>query len=272
MSSFDYKGITVQYKVIGTGRPMLVLNGILMSMASWSAFEGTFSANNQLILLDMADQGLTSRMTESYTQQFQVEIVEALLVHLSLDQVSIMGISYGGEVALQYVLAYPHRVDKLVLANTASRTSIWLRDIGYSWNEVGAQANGLAYYFTTIPVIYSTEFYQDNQSWFDNRKIVLSELFESPQVMATYKRLVDSAEHYNVTDKLSQIKSPTLIISGTEDLLTPIAEQRILHQGIANSSWVTMAGSGHASMYEQPHLFASLVLGWVNTIIIPTII
>ncbi len=271
MATFDYKGISVGYKVVGTGRPMLVLNGILMSMASWSAFEGTFSANNQLILLDMADQGLTSRMTEPYTQQLQVEIVEALLVHLQLDKVSIMGISYGGEVALQYVLAHPHRVDRLVLANTASRTSGWLCDIGHGWNEVGAQGNGLAYYLTTIPIIYSTAYYQNNKQWFDNRKVMLSQLFDNATVMATFKRLVDSAECYNVTDRLHEIQCPTLIISGTEDILTPITEQRILSEGISGSSWITMAGSGHASMYEQPHLFASLVLGWVNTTIIPTI-
>ncbi len=272
MASFNYKGIDVAYQTIGTGRPFLVLNGILMSMASWKSFEEVFSANNQVILLDMADQGLTSRMTENYTQQLQVEIIDALLDHLALDKVSIMGISYGGEVALQYVLAHANRVDRLVLANTASRTSSWLRDIGYGWNEVGEQANGYAYYLTTIPIIYSTAFYQENKDWFDNRKVLLSNLFDNKEVMTTFRRLVDSAEHYNVTDRLGEINCPTMIISGTEDVLTPITEQRILHDNIHGSSWVTMAGSGHASMYEQPHLFASLVLGWVNTTIIPTII
>ncbi len=272
MATFQYQNLTVHYRVIGTGEPLLILNGILMSVASWSAFEQVFSSQNKLILLDFADQGQTSRMTENYTQALQVELITALLQHLELSQINLMGISYGGEVAMQFALKHPNAIKRLVLANTTSRTSPWLRDIGRGWNEIAKTNDGLSYYLATIPYIYSTKFYQENSAWFEKRKEILVKLFSEKAVLDAFERLVNSAENYDVSDKLADIKCKTLILSGSEDVLTPLSEQDYLARHIPHSEWVKIQGCGHASMYEKPTLFASLVLGWVNSTDEPKIV
>jgi pimeloyl-ACP methyl ester carboxylesterase len=67
-----------------------------------------------------------------------------------------------------------------------------------------------------------------------------------------------------VVDRLHEIPCPTLIISSTEDALVPPTEQQLLHQKIQGSTYVTINGSGHASMYEAPEAFAALTLGFAN--------
>lgn len=269
MSELYFEGKKVYYEVHGqSGEPIVLLNGIMMSTASWKPFIDVLTVNNTLVLVDFFDQGQSARLTESYDHSIQVELLDAVLEEVSgriwYEKFTLMGISYGGEIAIQYALAHPNRVRRLVLSNTCGRTSPWLKKIGDGWNEVAKTGSGYAYYLTTIPVIYSTEFFEKRADWMDNREAFLTEYFSRPEVLEALIRLTDSSVTYNVVDRLHEIICPTLIISCSEDALVPPTEQILLHEKIPGSSYVTINGSGHCSMYEAPEAFASLVVGFAN--------
>ncbi len=265
MASLELNGQKIHYEVMGeSGKTLVVLNGIFMSITSWAPFYNAFQDCARVVYIDFLDQGTSNRMEEQYTQVDQVEVVEKVLSTLNVEQCCLMGISYGGEVALQYVLTYPNRIESLVLANTAARTSPWLKSIGDGWNQVGMKADGKAYYHVAIPIVYSTQFYQKRLEWMKKREQLLIPIFEDKTVMRTFERLVKSAENYNVIERLGEIKCPTLIISASDDALTPLNEQRILSQGIVESDWVVIQDCGHASMYERPQTYAALVTGFLN--------
>ena len=269
MAELIFQGKKVYYEVHGSGgEPIVLLNGIMMSTASWKNFIGPMTKHNTLVLLDFFDQGQSERMTESYDHSIQVELLDAVLEEVSAqiwyEKFTLMGISYGGEIAIQYALAHPKRVRRLVLANTCGRTSSWLKKIGDGWNEVAKTGQGYAYYLTTIPVIYSTQFFEQRAAWMEGREAFLTEYFSKPEVLQALIRLTDSSVSYNVVDRLQEISCPTLIISSSEDVLVPPTEQQLLHREIKDSVYVTINGSGHASMYEAPEAFAALTLGFAN--------
>ena len=269
MAELIFQGKKVHYEVHGSGgEPIVLLNGIMMSTASWKPFIECMTKHNTLVLVDFFDQGQSERMTESYDHSIQVALLDAVLEEVSAqiwyEKFAIMGISYGGEVAIQYALQHPNRVRRLVLFNTCGRTSPWLKKIGDGWNEVAKTGIGYAYYLTTIPVIYSTKFFEDRAAWMDSREAFLTEHFSKPEVLQALIRLTDSSVSYNVVDRLHEITCPTLIISSSEDVLVPPTEQQLLHQKIKGSMYVTVTGSGHASMYEAPESFAALTLGFAN--------
>jgi pimeloyl-ACP methyl ester carboxylesterase len=265
MAEITVNGYRIHYETYGdVGEPLVILNGIMMSTASWKPFIADFSRNNRLILVDFLDQGQSQRMQTAYDHSLQVEVLHGVIRHLGYDRVCIMGISYGGEVAIQYALAYPQFVRRLVLCNTCGRTSPWLKKIGDGWNEVAKTGQGYAYYLTTIPVIYSTAFFEEHADWMEGREAFLTEYFSKPEVLQALIRLTDSSVGYNVVDRLHEIQCPTLILSSSEDVLVPPTEQQLLHRHIAGSVYLTLNGSGHASMYENPAAFAALVLGFAN--------
>ncbi len=269
MAEILFQSKKVYYEVHGdAGEPIVLLNGIMMSTASWKPFIEAMTVHNTLVLVDFFDQGQSERMTESYDHSLQVALLDAVLEEVSsqlwYDKFTIMGISYGGSIAIQYALAHPSRVRRLVLANACGRTSSWLKKIGDGWNEAAKSGSGYAYYLTTIPVIYSTKFFEDNAAWMDGREAFLTEYFGREDVRQALIRLTDSSVTYNVVDRLQEITCPTLIISSSEDCLVPPTEQQLLHQKIKGSVYVTINGSGHASMYEAPEAFAALVLGFAN--------
>lgn len=265
MSFFNHQGKSVYYTIDGSGKPILILNGIMMSTKSWAPFVSSLSAQNQFIRVDFFDQGQTDKCPgQTYTQEIQVDLLEGLLQHLSMPKVSVVGISYGGEVALQFALKYPNRVDRLVLFNTCAFTGPWIRDIGRGWMEAGRTRNGQAYYQTTIPVIYSPHYYQTKIEWMKRRETVLIPIFSNPEFLDAMERLTMSAESYDVRTRLADVKAKTLIVSAEEDYLTPLADQQYLYERIPGSEWIKIPVSGHASMYERPLLFTTLILGFVN--------
>ncbi len=189
MPFIEYKGKKVYYETYGQGKPLILLNGIMMSTLSWDAFKDVFSKNNQLILVDFLDQGRSDKMEDTpYTQATQVEVLKALLDELKLNKVNIVGISYGGEVALEFSVKYEEYIEKMVLFNTTAKTSSWLRDIGVAWNR--SVKDPVDYYCTTIPIIYSPKFYNEKIEWMDKRKTFLTEnIFNQKSFMDSMVRL-----------------------------------------------------------------------------------
>ena len=263
MAYFPYENYRVYYEEHGKGKPLVVLNGIMMSTASWKEFVEPFSANNRLILVDFLDQGRSDRLTGmEYDHAIQVELVKALLDFLELDQVCLTGISYGSEVAMEFTLKYQERVERLLLFNATARTGPWLGDIGDAWNKATYDAD--AYYLTTIPVIYSPGFYLKKNDWMNRRREALRPVFSNPDFIQAMIRLTNSSRNYDVADELGKITVPTLIVSCQQDYLTPVEEQQYLAAHIPNSHYVVIPNCGHASMYEQPLMYASLVVGFCN--------
>jgi 3-oxoadipate enol-lactonase len=266
MAYFKYLDKNVYYDIIGEGKPILILNGIMMSTMSWEPFVKSFSTNNTLIRVDFLDQGQSDKMTEQYTQSIQVDLIKELLDHINIKKVNIVGISYGGEVAISFSIKYQEYVERLMLFNTTANTSNWLSDIGQSWKAVAKTRDGNAYYKTTIPIIYSAGFYQEKIEWMRARELKLNTVFSNPVFLDAMDRLTTSAESYNELKHVSNIKVPTLIVAAEDDSLTPKQDQEKLHQLITTSELIHIPNCGHASMYEKPLLFVTLVLGFINAI------
>lgn len=263
MSTFKFNNKKIFYRTVGEGAPLLVMNGIMMSNRSWIPFEPHFSHNNMLMLLDLLDQGESEKMDCEFDQSLQVEVVVALLNELGIEEVAILGTSYGGEVALQFAAKYPDKVSRMVLANTVARTNAWLKEIGEAWNYAAKIPE--AYYCTTIPTIYSPKYYDRKKDWMEQRKQLLTKTaFANEDFLNSMIRLTNSANSHDVTEDLPTINAPTLIIGCEQDHITPLEEQRYLKKYMPNAELVILPETGHASFYERPYLFSAIVLGFIN--------
>jgi len=265
MAKFLFQEKEVFYLIEGEGEPILLLNGIMMSTKSWQPFVSSLTERNTLIRVDFFDQGQSTKLLgETYSQAIQVALIEALLNHLHIEKTHMVGISYGGEIAIQFAIQYPKRVNRLVLFNTTAYTSPWLKDIGRGWIAAGKTRDGLHYYQTTIPVIYSPHFYEEQIAWMKRREGVLVPIFSTPDFLDQMERLILSAEPYDVREELHLIEAKTLLVSAEMDYLTPVDNQELVYQKLRFKDWVKIPFAGHASMYEKPMLFTALVLGYLN--------
>ena len=271
MPHTNYQGKRIYYEVHGEGEPLVILNGIMMSTASWSMFLPELTRDNQVILLDFFDQGQSDKMTHSYKQDLQVKVVKAVVDELKFASINLLGISYGGEVALQFAIRYGHFVDKLLLFNTTAWTNPWLDDIGAGWKQVAKLNDGELFYNVTIPIIYSPSFYTQNAAGMNARKEILKDIF-NPSFLASMYRLIESAEGYDIRDQLSDIKAKTMIVGSDFDFITPAPNQQEIYKGIPHSTYYEIKNCGHASMYEKPLEFLNILKGYLSVDTAPKII
>ncbi|MGI5821882.1 MAG: alpha/beta hydrolase [Acholeplasmataceae bacterium] len=265
MSYFVYNNKQVYYEQFGQGKSIIVLNGLMMTTASWNAFKSELSKQNRVIFVDFFDQGQTDKLVgENYNHDIQIELIRELMHHLELEKASITGLSYGANIALGFSVKYPDLVEKLVVYSAASWTSPWLKNSGESWNKAALTKDGELYMSVTFANIYSPNFMEKNMEWMNNRKNTVINYFNSPGVLERMVRLTNSSESYNVRNKLKNIKSPTLIITGKQDYITSVEEAKYLNDHIPNSDLILIEGTGHTVVYEKPHLFITTLLGFIN--------
>jgi 3-oxoadipate enol-lactonase len=79
----------------------------------------------------------------------------------------------------------------------------------------------------------------------------------------TYKAQLSVIQTHDATDRLGQIRTPTLVIAGEEDILIPVRLSKRLQEGIPNAEWTTTTG-GHACLWEHPKSFNETFLAFVE--------
>jgi len=265
MSIFKYQEKDIFYELDqASDKPkLLILNGIMMSTKSWIPFMSTLSEHFQVLRMDFFDQGQSSKLPgQEYTQEFQIDVLKELLDYLSIDSINIVGISYGGNAALAFACKYQSYVNRLMLFKSAAYTTPWLKDIGDGWVKAGATRNGSLYYKITIPTIYSAKYYEERLDWMRARERVLLPIFSDANFLDGMERLTRSAESFDVRKQLDSLEIPVMIISAEQDTLTPMKDQEYLFKHIKHANWIKLPEVGHASMYENPMIFTTLITGF----------
>jgi 3-oxoadipate enol-lactonase len=251
------------YETYGEGEPIIFLNGIMMSTLSWKPFIKAFS-KYKMILLDLIDQGNSDKADSEYDQLLHVEMLKELLNQLGYEKVHMLGISYGGEVAMKFASKYGNRLTSLILSNTTAKTTNIMKDIEAAWDYAASTHDGTIFFKATMPFIYSRKFYEENDCWLAKREEILSKSL-TQEWYEGFRRAIKSASNHNEMEKLSEIEVPTLVIGADLDILTPIAYQQFIYENIKNCKMIILKDAGHASMYEKPYEFAGSILGFLES-------
>lgn len=255
----------IYYREYGSGEPIVFLNGMMMSTSNWTPFAKIVSKDYKMITVDLLDQGRSDSCEDKYTIDTQGEFLNQFLKKLNLKKVHILGTSYGGKVALTFAIKHPTMVKSLILSNTDSYTTNIMKDIGKSWVYGASTLEGEIFSTLIMPYMYSYEYYEKNYKDIKTIRKIFDNILDK-EWYQRFKRGIESARNFNVYDELKNIKSPTLIISSEFDIITPIGYQKLIHEEIEGSKWIIMKGVGHASMYEKPEEFISIVMDFLESI------
>lgn len=261
MATIQANGIAIYYELHGpAGAPALVLNnGIIMSAAvSWAYQTATFARHYRVLQYDCRGQGQSDHPGGPYSMDLHAADLAALLDALEIDTAHIAGISYGGEVAQAFALAYPQRTLSLILIDTVSELGPELRATGESWRDAARRADPAAFYNALLPWNFSPAFIRDHGPLLaDARRRY--ETLDYPAIV----HLCDCFLTVDFTARLGEITAPTCIIAGEMDLLKGPAYATILKSAIPHAEVHILPGAGHASSWERPAEFNTLVLGFL---------
>lgn len=261
MVRIPVNGIELYYDLHGAeDAPLLVLNnGILMNAAtSWAYQTRALAAHYRVLQYDCRGQGQSDHPDAPYTMELHADDLAALLTALGYEHANLAGISYGGEVIQAFALKYPERTNSLILADTVSEVGPELRITVESWLNAARACNAEAFFNATVPWNFSPGFIADNPNLLaDARKRY--ENLDYPAIV----RLCECFLGLDFTPRLGEIKCPTCILAGSQDLLKGPAYASILKRGIPHAEMYILQGAGHASCWEKPQEFNSVLLGFL---------
>jgi len=115
-------GIRLYYEVTGSGSPLVLVHGYGCGVRSWDPQVRALLRSRRVITYDVRGHGLTDAPEDpaAYSQDTSVEDLHALLAHLKIRRAAIGGLSMGGNIALNFALAYPNMTGKLIVADTGA--------------------------------------------------------------------------------------------------------------------------------------------------------
>ncbi len=103
-------GVDLHWDELGSGRPLVLLHGLCDSLRTWFLVAPTLARSRRVLMLDLAGHGESSRPDASYTLDWHANVVDAWLEMLGLDEVDLVGHSYGGGIAQWMLLRHRKRV------------------------------------------------------------------------------------------------------------------------------------------------------------------
>ena len=265
MATMMINDVEIYYELTGeSGEVLMILNGIMMSSASWTEIKEDYvKAGYRILNVDFRDQGKSGSSPVSYEIQQHAEDLIFLLDRLNIEKINILGISYGGQVGMIFAMKYKNRVNRLILANTSSRLSNFLKGIGAAWDEAAKLEDGERFFRIAMPLIYSDVFYDTHYEWLKEREKAFKDVL-TKSWFERYLRLSSSHGNYNIEKEIHKIEAPTLVIGGDRDMVTPYEETHKIYKNIKNAAFVMIPECGHASCYEKPQEFNIQVIGFLG--------
>ena len=261
MPTIEVDDVNLYYELHGPeNAPILVLNnGVIMNAAtSWVFQTQVLSQDYRLLQYDCRGQGQSDHPPGPYTMEKHADDLAGLLDFLEVDKAHIAGISYGGEIAQAFVLAYPERVKSLILIDTVSEVGPELELVILSWMDSLRAEDPLAFFHASVPWNFSPAFIAGNQPLLEDAKQRYNELDFSAVLT-----LCECFLGVDFTQRLEEIHAPTCIIVGEQDLIKGLRYTEILQQGIPHAEMHIIDGAGHATCWEKPQAFNALILDFL---------
>ena len=228
----------------GKGEVILLLHGLFGALSNWDGVVKRFSHQYRVLipLLPINEMPLKQAGLEGL-----VEFVEDFVDWRGLNDISIMGNSLGGHLALMYTLNRPEKIKRLILTGSSG---LFENSMGGSFPKRGD------YKYIKERVEYT--FYDPNTI----SKEYIEEVFETTTSIPKAMRIVaiaKSAQRNNMAKEIPNIKAPTLLIWGLNDTITPPMVAHEFNRLIPNSKLRFIDKCCHAPMMEHPDIFNDLL-------------
>jgi non-heme chloroperoxidase len=265
--------INLYYEDHGAGRPVVLIHGWPLSGRSWESQVPTLvDAGHRVITYDRRGFGYSSQPWTGYDYDTFAADLNALLEHLDISEVTLVGFSMGGGEVVRFISSYgTARVAKAVLASavppylykSADNPDGGLDDATIAQFESGVKTDRIAFVDGFVTNFFSTDGKTELVSEVQHVYNRLLASFASP------KGTLDCIGAFARTDfrgDVAAVNVPTLIIHGDSDLIVPFeVSGKRTHEAIAGSQLVVLEGAPHGANVTHADRFNKELLAFLGS-------
>ncbi len=285
--TISFSGYRTWYRIVGEANPekapLVLLHGGPGSTHNYFEVLDSFAEEDQrqLIMYDQLGCGNSylDGHPELWTRETWVRELITLREELKLPEIHLLGQSWGGMLALEYVCNYAHSgIKSLILSSTLPSSQLWGIEQARMIKELPQEMQ------EAIRIAAETGNYDSPEAKAAEAEYMLRHAGgpygeDAPECLTREKRSgresyvvgwgpneftpLGTLKDYDVTGKLCTITEPALIISGGNDLCTPFIA-KTMFDGIPNSRWELFRTCRHSCYVEDLPRYSSLLKEWLN--------
>ena len=264
MPKLRVNGIEMFYLEMGPpdAEPLVMIMGWGGDHTAWAFQFPVFSQTYRVIAFDNRGAGQTESPDAPYSVRGMADDTVGLLDALKVDRAHICGLSMGGLIAQELALAYPDRVRTLQLHVTLGRLDGWLRFRGESMAWMRALDQREPFTKMLLSWVLSPATFERKPELV---QVLIARALDNPYptTRVGFERQAQAMEGITTLARLSQLRMPTLITFGADDIMVPTRFGRELAAHIPHAEVVEIPDAGHLHMIEQPEAFNEAVLGFL---------
>ena len=248
------KGKNTNFTVTGDGQPVLILHGWGASLSSWEKVQEILANNNYKVFCpDLPGFGKTDSPKNAWGVSDYVDWVSEFIKNQNLDDVILIGHSFGGRVSIKFANYYPNRVKSLILCDSAGlkvgpgfRRKMTLIFIGFF-----KLIFGVTFFKKIKEEIKELLFFTISSTDYAKASKVMRE---------TMKRVLEE----DLFIYLKGIKTKTLIVWGEKDKLVPVEHAYVFKEEIQNSQLEVIPSIGHSPHLKVPEKLSNIILNFLR--------
>jgi pimeloyl-ACP methyl ester carboxylesterase len=258
---------------LGEGPAIVFVHGLSGSWPNWLEQLPVFATGHRVIAMDLPGFGHSPMPDERITISAYARILDGLLETLGVSAATVVGNSMGGFVSAELAIAYPQRVERLVLVSGAGISTYRRRDVERIEPYLRRIAPMVAVY---------TGWTATRSDWVARRpglrNLALGLVTRHPSRLPAalvaeqlrgagkpgFMQALRANIDYPVSEHLPEVACPTLIVWGEEDKIIPVEDASVFEELIPNSKKVIFEGTGHMAMLERPTAFNELLEEFVE--------
>lgn len=258
-------GTRLYYEVAGMGHPLVLIHAGIADSTMWDDQFAVFAKRYRVVRFDMRGFGQSEKPPESYAPH---DDLYGLLRYLDIERAYLLGCSMGGSTVVDFALTHPNMADALVLVGAGvSGYSFEPGDLAARWDEIEAA-------FEAGDLALGTEL--ETRMWVDGPYRTPDAV--DPAVRAkAYAMGLRANEQYSEEGKaqpldppalgrLTEIRVPTLVIVGDQDVPNVLEQAELLASGIAPARKAVIPNTAHLPNMEQPAAFNRAVLDFLGAL------
>ena len=228
------------------------------SLFMWNPQIEALESHFRVFRYDMRGHGESDAPHGAYTLEQLGEDAVGLLDALNIQVVQWVGLSIGGMIGQYLALNHADRLRSLVLCDTAAAFEEEAQAMRQQRIETAREQGMEPLVESTLDRWFTQDFLKRNSPQVD---LIRRHFLATP--VAGYIGCSEAIGNLNYLERLSEVKTPTLIIVGEEDPATPVAASEAIHERMPDSRLVVLPSAAHLSNVEQPDAFNRALIGFL---------
>lgn len=264
--------VDLWYEFSGDGETVIQVGGAVSAHEGYATITPELSRHYRVLDYDHRGYGSSDRPEQTYTMDTWCDDLAGLMEALEVERAHIHGGSMGSFIAINFAADYPEKVDKLLLGAGAVAKCDRMATLHFRvWQHV-ASAYGIASRELAEELLTKafSRAYLDAAVGGDEALAEMQEVTARNASLPVFLDACDVMIASDVTDRLAEVTAPTLVMVGSEDVLTPLdmgpggAGARYVAENLPDARLEIFEGSGHGHYIEQADESIAVILDFLG--------